>query len=112
MERLDAQEVGVKLNQLGVDGSIGDEADVLVRDKEQERGRAERKVRGGGPKRSGAGFDQADGEVVRAGRLERVATQVQTLCADRLIALPGVIQVVMEAALTHVPFHLVGSTTK
>lgn len=65
MERLDAQKVGVELNDLGVDGDIGDEPDVLVRDKEQEGGRAERELRGVGPKRPGAGFDQVDGEVTR-----------------------------------------------
>jgi len=83
VERLDAQEVGVELNDLGVDGIIGDEPDVLVRDEEQERGRAESELRGVAPKRPGAGFDQVDGEVIRAGRLERLAAQVQALRADR-----------------------------
>ena len=101
VERLDAEEVGVELNDLAVDRRIRDESDVLIRDEEQQRIGAEFKTGGVGPKRPGAGFDEVDGEVVGAGRLDRLAVEPQALSANRLIAVAGVVQIAHAVTFCH-----------
>src|ERR1019366_4604909 len=46
-------------------------------------------------------FDEIDGKIVGAGRIARLGIESQTLGANRLIALTGVIQVVGGATLSH-----------
>ena len=101
VERLDAEEVGVELDDLAVDRDVGDEPDVLVGDEEQQAVGAEGELRGVGPERPGPGLDQVDGEVVRAGRLERLAVEPQAFDADRLTAAAGVVQVPNNVVSTH-----------
>src|ERR1019366_5340289 len=46
-------------------------------------------------------FDEIDGKIVGAGRIARLGIESQTLGANRLIALTGVIEVVGDATLSH-----------
>jgi hypothetical protein len=83
VERLDAEKVGVELDDLPLDRTIWDESNVLIGNKEQQAVGTKEKSRGVGPKRAGAGLDEIDGEVIGAGRVAGLAVEPQTLGSNR-----------------------------